>query len=64
MMQEWRSETLEGKPAGLVKNFENFTFLRVFDAGHMVPTDQPEVALDMINEFLLTKKISPVEPHK
>jgi carboxypeptidase C (cathepsin A) len=28
------------------------TFLRVFDAGHMVPTDQPAVSLDMITQFL------------
>ena len=31
------------------------TFLQVYDAGHMVPTDQPEVALDLINQFLFEK---------
>jgi carboxypeptidase C (cathepsin A) len=41
-----------------VKNFENFTFMRVRDAGHMVPMDQPEAAYDMIMEFVKTKKIT------
>lgn len=54
---EWKSETL-GQAGGTIKNFENFTFMRVYDAGHMVPTDQPEYAYDMITEFMATKKIS------
>jgi len=29
-----------------------FTFLQVYDAGHMVPSDQPKVALDMITTFV------------
>lgn len=41
-----------GKEAGLVRGYDNFTFLRVFDAGHMVPHDQPEIALDMLNTWL------------
>jgi len=39
------------KPAGEYKNVNNLTFLRVYDAGHMVPMDQPEVALEMLNQF-------------
>ena len=31
------------------------TFLQVYDAGHMVPTDQPAVALDLINQFLFKR---------
>ncbi|KAF1313118.1 Serine protease family s10, partial [Globisporangium splendens] len=38
--------------AGTVVVFENFVFVRVFNAGHMVPTHQPAVALDIINRFL------------
>ncbi|GMF47479.1 unnamed protein product [Phytophthora fragariaefolia] len=38
---------------GSVRTFQNqFTFVRVFKAGHMVPRDQPAVALEMINRFL------------
>ncbi|KAJ0392122.1 hypothetical protein P43SY_008199 [Pythium insidiosum] len=32
-----------------------FTLLRVFNSGHMVPQDQPAVALEMINKFLLNE---------
>lgn len=38
--------------AGLVRSSNELTFLQVYDAGHMVPTDQPEHALAMITQFL------------
>ena len=56
-MRDWQAPTI-GDTGGQVKSFENFTFLRVNQAGHMVPTDQPEVAYDMIMEFIRTKTIS------
>lgn len=37
---------------GLKKSFGNFTFIKVHNAGHMVPMDQPEFAWKMINKFL------------
>jgi cathepsin A (carboxypeptidase C) len=37
-----------GGAAGEARRHENFTFLRVYKAGHMVPYDQPENSLDMI----------------
>lgn len=40
------------KRYGEATNYKGFTFLRVFDAGHMVPHDQPEAALDMLNRWL------------
>jgi len=36
---------VEGKAAGKLKAFKNLKFLKVFDAGHMVPMDQPANAL-------------------
>ncbi|KAI8325500.1 peptidase S10, serine carboxypeptidase, partial [Martensiomyces pterosporus] len=44
--EEWN---VGREQAGEVRTFENFTFLRVFRAGHMVPYDQPANSLDMIN---------------
>ena len=37
---------------GEVKNFDYFTFARMFDGGHMVPYDQPEASLAMLNRWL------------
>jgi carboxypeptidase C (cathepsin A) len=38
--------------AGVAKAYSNqFTFLRLFNSGHMVPRDQPAVALEMIEKF-------------
>ena len=39
-------------PAGRIRTSGNFSFLQVYQAGHMVPMDKPEVALDMLDGFL------------
>jgi len=41
----WNNES------GMAKTAKGLTFIQVYDAGHMVPSDQPEVALDMIKSF-------------
>jgi len=41
-----------GKKAGTARTFGGFTFLQVNNAGHMVPRDQPENALAMIDTFI------------
>jgi len=43
---------VNGTPAGMLQSSNGFHFLRVYDAGHMVPMDQPAVALAMINAFI------------
>lgn len=40
------------KLAGYVKTSGNFTEMMVRNAGHFVPTNQPEWALDMYNKFI------------
>ena len=44
--------TVNGKEAGQYKEVDNLTFLRVYNAGHMVPMDQPAVALAMVDKFM------------
>jgi cathepsin A (carboxypeptidase C) len=37
---------------GKIKTSGNFTFMRIYAAGHMVPMDQPENSLDFLNRWL------------
>jgi len=50
--QQFEKWHFNGMDAGEMRQFGNLHFLRVYDAGHMVPMDQPENALDMIHRFL------------
>lgn len=47
-----RTWKVNGKEAGTVKNYQNFSFLRVYEAGHMVPYDQPENSLNFFNSWI------------
>lgn len=42
----------DGEPAGYGRQSGTLAFRRIFNAGHMVPYNQPEVALAMFNEWL------------
>ncbi|KAF0698429.1 Aste57867_10958 [Aphanomyces stellatus] len=46
-----KSLKVAGKKAGEVRTSHELSFVRVYNAGHMVPSDQPEVALALINRF-------------
>lgn len=50
---EWYPN-IKGKQAGELRKTEDgrFAFLRVFGAGHMVPYDQPEAGLDMLQQWV------------
>lgn len=37
---------------GMARTAKGFTFLQVYEAGHMVPLDQPEAALELVNTFI------------
>jgi len=44
--------------AGALWTFDDrFTFLRIFRSGHMVPMDQPRVALEMLNRFMRNERL-------
>ena len=48
---------VDGKAAGIVKHHGGLTFLQVHKAGHMVPMDQPESSLAMLDQFLIHKTL-------
>lgn len=43
---------VNGSAAGRMRTYNNFQFLQVYQAGHMVPMDQPEAADKMITDFV------------
>ncbi|GAV52247.1 hypothetical protein ZYGR_0AG02380 [Zygosaccharomyces rouxii] len=51
-LKPWKSETT-GQELGEIKSYGPLTFLRIYNAGHMVPYDQPEAALEMLNGWIL-----------
>jgi cathepsin A (carboxypeptidase C) len=50
-----RDYQMEGKTVAKVRSSNGFTFMQVFEAGHMVPKDQPAVALQMVKDHLANK---------
>ncbi|CAN1174315.1 Serine carboxypeptidase-like 49 [Linum perenne] len=42
---------VDGSEAGVLKNHGPLTFLKVHNAGHMVPMDQPKAALEMLKKW-------------
>ncbi|KAJ9473663.1 hypothetical protein DIPPA_70071 [Diplonema papillatum] len=48
---------VDGKTAGVARTANGLTFLQVHNAGHMVPHDQPAVALEMVDSFLFGREI-------
>ncbi|KAF4547138.1 Serine carboxypeptidase-like protein 6 [Elsinoe fawcettii] len=42
----------DGKKAGSIKTSGNFTYMRLHAGGHMVPYDQPEASLEMLNRWI------------
>ncbi|KAJ2799260.1 hypothetical protein H4R20_004509 [Coemansia guatemalensis] len=52
---EWN---VGSKQAGEARSVDNLSYVRIFEAGHMVPRDQPENSLDMINRWLAKKEFN------
>jgi cathepsin A (carboxypeptidase C) len=50
--KEWNSIELADSKYGKEKSYLNLRFIKFKDCGHMVPHDNPELALEMINEFI------------
>lgn len=44
--------TVDSIDHGIVREYGNFSFAVVYDAGHMVPTDKPDVALEIFRRSI------------
>jgi cathepsin A (carboxypeptidase C) len=53
-MQNWTTPDA-ATTVGQLRSSNGFSFLRVYDSGHMVPRDQPQNALAMLNAFISGK---------
>ncbi|CAA2997400.1 serine carboxypeptidase-like [Olea europaea subsp. europaea] len=42
----------DGEEAGLTKSSGLLTFLKVYNAGHWIPADQPKASLEMIKRWM------------
>lgn len=47
--KDWQ---LDGKTVARLRSADSFHFMQVFEAGHMVPMDQPAVSVAMVNAFI------------
>ncbi|CAH9072308.1 unnamed protein product [Cuscuta epithymum] len=56
------SFTVDGKVKGTQKSYGPLTFLKVNDAGHMVPMDQPKAALVMLQRWMQGKLTATASP--
>ncbi|WVZ25220.1 hypothetical protein V8G54_003764 [Vigna mungo] len=43
---------VDGVDAGSLNNYGPLSFLKVYEAGHMVPMDQPKAALEMLKRWM------------
>lgn len=49
----WSEVSLKnGTAYGYSKSFENFQFIKFYEAGHLVPADKPVESVFMINDFM------------
>jgi len=44
--------TVDGEAVGSYKSYGGLTFMKLENAGHLVPMDVPKTALDMVNKFM------------
>ena len=60
MDADWKyNDAIGGKvrSAAAASGSGSLTFLQVYEAGHMVPMDQPQAALAMLNQFTQQKSL-------
>ncbi|KAG1859206.1 Alpha/Beta hydrolase protein [Suillus subluteus] len=52
--------TINGKPIAAVQNVDNFSFARVYSAGHEVPAFQPQAALEIFSQVIRKEQLHSV----
>ncbi|KAG2130145.1 Alpha/Beta hydrolase protein [Suillus bovinus] len=52
--------TLKGKAVAAVQNVDNFSFARVYNAGHKVPAFQPKTALEIFSQVIRKEQLHSV----
>ncbi|KAG1819078.1 Alpha/Beta hydrolase protein [Suillus subaureus] len=52
--------TINGKPVAAVQNVDNFSFARVYGAGHEVPAFQPQAALEIFSQVIRKEQLHSV----
>lgn len=52
---------VDGEPAWSVRSVPNLSFMKVYDAGHMVPMDKPKVGMEMIDKFTRNQPFAPAK---
>lgn len=60
----YKTWVVDGVPMGEEITAANLRFLRLYQAGHMVPMDVPKAALSMLSEFLTVKETGSYNPPK
>ncbi|CAM6021973.1 unnamed protein product [Sphagnum balticum] len=55
---DWQAFTVDGHEAGVFTGYGPLNFLKVHDAGHMVPMDQPKHSLEMLYRWTRGKSFS------
>ncbi|EIN14710.1 alpha/beta-hydrolase [Punctularia strigosozonata HHB-11173 SS5] len=56
----FKNITLDGAPVASIKNIDNFSFARVYQAGHEVPAFQPEAALAIFEQVIKKEQLHSV----
>jgi len=52
LKKEWEDVILDGKVYGKTRIVKNFEFLLVYNAGHLIPKNQPLFALHAVEQFI------------
>ncbi|KAF9005082.1 alpha/beta-hydrolase [Cyathus striatus] len=57
---EYRNISISNKPVAAVKSVDNFTFARVYGAGHALPAFQPQAAVEIFSQFIQGKQLESI----